>query len=107
MVEQLDKESLRIACTALRIAIARHARGNVQAMYAPLRALTGLQQAALNAPQNRGWLRERKTELRNTLAVLSSGDDLQLLYKNIEAILHSEPRQQSVNAHRWYPTRTP
>lgn len=104
MIEQLDKESLRIACAALRAAIAIRARGDLEMMHAPLRALTGLEHAAFNAPQNQGWLRKRTTELRNALSVLSGADDLQLLYKNIETILQCEPRQrQSIDAKRWFP----
>lgn len=89
------------ACLALRTAIERRAGGDIDSMQAPLRALDGLEQAALNAPQNRGWLRERQIELRealnrcatNTLA-RSETDELHLLYRDIVAILQIEPHQR-------------
>lgn len=97
MVEQFDKDSLRLACAALRTAIVRRAHGDLEAMHAPLRALTGLEHAALNAPQNEGWLRKRRIELRNALDgfakhALPDADELHFLYDNIAAILRREPR---------------
>ena len=96
MVEQLDKDSFRSACMALRTAISRRAGGDLQSMRAPLRALLGLEHAALNAPQNEGWLRKRRIELRNELDefakhALPDSGDLRLLYENIAALLRREP----------------
>lgn len=104
MVEQLDKDSFRIACVALRTAIVKRAHGDLAPMRAPLRALMGLEQAALNAPDNHGWLRKRRIELRNELdgfakRAMSEADELHLLYENVAAILRGEPR-------RWEPIRT-
>jgi hypothetical protein len=104
MVEQLDKESLRAACAALRTVIASRARGNPETLHALLRALTGVEHAALNAPQNQGWLQKRKIELRNTLHAFTGADEVQVLYKNIEAILQRDPPlRQSINATLWLP----
>lgn len=104
MVEQLDKDSLRLACVALRTAIVKRAHGDLESMRAPLRALMGLEHAALNAPGNHGWLRKRRIELRNELGgfakhAISEADELHFLYENIAAMLSSEPR-------RWEPVRT-
>jgi hypothetical protein len=70
-------------------------------MRAPLRALASLEQAAFNAPQNRGWLRKRQIELREALDAwsrnahpLPGADELQILYGNIAAILQTEPGQR-------------
>lgn len=97
MVEQLDKDSFRLACVALRTAIVRRANGDQESLHAPLRALTGLEHAALNAPHNEGWLRKRRIELRNALDglakhALSEADELRFLYDDIAAILRREPR---------------
>ena len=106
MIEQTDWESLRIACAALRTAMETRARGDLETMQAPLRALTGLEQAAFNAPQNRGWLRKRKMELRTALNALPGAGELQSLYKDIEAILHREPpHRPSIVKGRWFPGR--
>ena len=45
MIEQLDKDSFRLACVALRTAIVRRAHGDLESMHAPLSALTGLELA--------------------------------------------------------------
>lgn len=89
-------QSLKSACAELRMAIARRAHGDVQAMQLPFRAITGLEQAALHAPQNRGWLRKRQIELRDALVPLTLPqpslaipDDLTRLYREIAAILQS------------------
>src|SRR6185437_4626044 len=52
MVDPLHQPTLRAACDAMRAAIAARARGDIEKMRAPLRALVGLEQAAFNAPQN-------------------------------------------------------
>jgi hypothetical protein len=113
MVDPLDNTSLRAACVALRTAIATRARGDIEKMRAPLRALVGLEQAAFNAPQNRGWLRERKIELREALNgwspnahAVSGADELQILYREIAAILQMEaPRQLTICPKPWVSTR--
>ena len=104
MVEPLDKDSFQLACAALRTAIENRAQGDPAPMRAPLRALMGLEQAALNAPDNHGWLRKRRIELRDELDgfakhAIPEADELHLLYENIIAILRREPR-------RWEPVRT-
>jgi hypothetical protein len=70
-------------------------------MRAPLRALVGLEQAAFNAPQNRGWLRKRQIELREALDgcspnshAVSGADELQILYRDIAAVLQMEAPQR-------------
>ena len=96
MICSVDNEPLRAACVALRSAIAKKARGDIVTMYAPLRALADLEQAAINAPQNRGWLRKRQIELReglNRWTADSHGiDELQVLYRDIAAVLQIETR---------------
>jgi hypothetical protein len=68
MVAPLDNAALRTACHAMRTAITTRARGDIEKMRAPMRALVGLEQAAFNAPQNCGWLRKRQIELHEALA---------------------------------------
>lgn len=91
MVDRFDNAPLRAACAALRTAVAARAHGDIDRMRAPLRALVGLEHAAFNAPQNRGWLRQRQIELREALDASSpraaGTDELQILYKDIAAIL--------------------
>lgn len=106
MLDQFDNESLRAACVAMRAAIARRARGDVVTMYAPLRALADLEQAAINAPQNRGWLRKRQIELREALnrwtpdsRVRPGIDELQILYRDIVAVLQIESRPSPAMSH--------
>ena len=101
MIDQLPSEPLRAAFLALRTAIARRQHADAGPAQAALRALDGLEQAALNAPQNRGWLRKRQIELREALNACvpnslarSDTDELHLLYRDIVAILHLEPIQR-------------
>jgi hypothetical protein len=99
MVDRFDNASLKAACDALRTAIATRARGDIEKMRTPLRALVGLEQAAFNAPQNGGWLRKRQIELREALDVcsapyrVSGADELQILYKDIVAVLQPQTAQ--------------
>lgn len=81
------------------MAIARRANGDVEIMERLFHAIAGLEQAALNAPQNRGWLRKRQIELREALEplalsgrTLSIPDEVTRLYGEIAAILQSTPR---------------
>lgn len=107
MLEQLDKESLRLACAALRTAIAKRPHCDPGSTHALLRALTGLEHAAFNAPQNQGWLRARQIELRSALdgygkPALSGADELQVLYNDIAAILQRQPRRlEPLGTKRW------
>ncbi|HEV3154368.1 MAG TPA: hypothetical protein VGZ02_11230 [Candidatus Baltobacteraceae bacterium] len=100
MVDPVDNVSLRAACDAMRTAIATRASGDVDKMRAPLRALVGLEQAAFNAPQNRGWLRQRQIELREALDGwpanphrIAGADELQILYRDIVAVLQTQMPQ--------------
>jgi hypothetical protein len=86
----------------MRTAIATRARGDIGKMRAPLRALLGLEHAAFNAPQNCGWLRSRQIELREALDAWSAnahrvtdGDELQLLYRDIVAVLQAQTPQRA------------
>jgi hypothetical protein len=85
----------------MRTAIVTRARGDIEKMRAPMRALVGLEQAAFNAPQNCGWLRKRQIELREALDGwsanahrLSDVDELQILYRSIMAILQTQTPQR-------------
>src|SRR5579884_2225882 len=96
MVDPLDNAPLRAACDAMRSAIATRARGDIEKMRAPLRALVGLEQAAFNAPQNGGCLRKRRIELREALDEWSANahgvcavDELRILYGDIVALLQT------------------
>jgi hypothetical protein len=98
MIVPSDNASLRAACDAMRAAIATRARGDIDTMRAPLRALVGLEQAAFNAPQNCGWLRKRQIELREALDRwsghgVSSADELQILYRDIASVLQAQAPQ--------------
>jgi hypothetical protein len=103
MVDPLDTTLLRAACDAMRSAISTRARGDIEKMRAPLRALVGLEQAAFNAPQNCGWLRMRQIELREALDGwstnahrVSGADELQILFRDIVAVLQKQtPRRVS------------
>jgi hypothetical protein len=64
-------ESIRACVAALRSAIL-HCYGNTRPAHASLYALTGLEHAAVNAPQNSGWRRKREIELREALVLLSA-----------------------------------
>jgi hypothetical protein len=96
MAVPFSAQSLRTACDALRAAIMMRASGDVQKIQAPFYAILSLEQAALNAPQNRGWLRARRIELRDALDVFSapppaasSMDELRSLYAEIANLLSS------------------
>jgi hypothetical protein len=65
-----EVQSIHACVAALRSAIL-HCYGNTRPAHASLYALTGLEHAAVNAPQNSGWRRKREIELREALVLLS------------------------------------
>lgn len=108
MTNSLDNTSLSAACNAMRTAIVNRAHGDVEKMRAPLRALLGLEQAALNARQNCGWLRERRIELREALDQWSANtrgssavDELQICYRDILTALQSANGSASIVRKSW------
>ena len=66
----LEVTSIEACVAALRRAIL-HRYGDTRQAYASLYALTGVEHAALNAPANTGWRRNREIELREALVLLS------------------------------------
>ena len=99
MIDTKENDNLRTAFVALRTAIKASASSDGTTVHKRLRALSGLEQAALNAPQNRGWLRDRQIELRDTLDALDpdthaphANTQLQDLYKQITAFLQTAYR---------------
>jgi hypothetical protein len=92
----------------MRTAIVNRAHGDVEKMRAPLRALLGLEQAALNARQNCGWLRERRIELREALDQWSANtrgssavDELQICYRDILTALQSANGSAGIVRKSW------
>lgn len=99
MVDPLGNASLKAACDAMRTAIVNRAGGDIEKVRAPLRALLGFEQAALNARQNCGWLRKRRIELREALDGWSAAhgtsgvDELHFRYGDIVAALQAQTVQ--------------
>ena|SRR5579872_508412 len=67
---RFNGEDLKSSFDILRDAISSHSVASSAAMQRSLYALTGVEQAVVNAPNNRGWLRKRLIELRESLEAL-------------------------------------
>ena len=94
MAERPGNDTLKAACAALRRAVTTRSGGDVPTMRLTFHAIAGLEQASLNAPQNRGWVRQRQIELREALdgiakaaPVVPTADDLKRIYGEIVAIV--------------------
>ena len=107
MIDQRGNETLKTACNALRAAVLARATGDAGALRGPMCAIAGLEQAATNAPQNSGWLRERRIELRDALdafapaapRAMPNTDELRRLYGEIIALL--QPAAHEPEWKRW------
>ena len=95
----IANQELLAACGALRAAIVAYPSANVELMNDSLYAIRGLEDAAVNAPQNRGWLRSRQVELRNALNAfapnakdIAIAGELHQLYRTIVALIHTLER---------------
>lgn len=94
MVDRSGTLTLKTACAALRKAIVERAGDGREKTQARLRAVAAFEQAAVNAPQNAGWLRMRRIELREALEVLprdmrqlSVENELSRLFREINVIV--------------------
>ena len=81
-------ENLTSALDNLRSAICSYSGVASTPMRRSLYALTCVEQAAVNAPDNRGWLRKRLIDLRESLEKLQpspfyQGRDMLALYREI------------------------
>jgi hypothetical protein len=86
---------LAAAFAALRVAIRAYPCARVEHRSDPIRALSGLECAAIHAPQNTGWLRQRRIELRKALRSfapdstgLTRAGELHRLYDHIVMMMH-------------------